>query len=241
MTAVRVEDRVTRLSVPDLLGALAAGYRIVMGGGASAPELATLGAQVCLETGRGQAMHCWNPGNVKLPADWDGLFTSYGCDEVFDAQTARLAQRLGPCTVNPWKGGPLQHVILPASHPWARFLAFGNASDGMADYVDRLSGKDRYRAAWTLAHRGDPDGFSRALAQAGYYTAPVDQYTRGLVALAAELMPVAKSTLDDAPTDFSEETALNVAAMVSASVANDLIWNHDRHEPLGTPEEYPLV
>jgi hypothetical protein len=237
MAAVRVQDYLTPLAEPALVRAVFGGYRLTMGGTPSAECLAVLCAQVFLESGRGQKMHCWNPGNRKTPRDWDALFCAYKCDEIFDEPTAAFAQRLGDCLIQPWKndsrtGKPLFRVVLPDSHPWARFCAFESAEEGMADYVALLACSDRYRAAWTLAARGDADGFARVLGVAGYYTADPATYARGVVSIAAALLPLCRATLASFDRGLTDDEVSEIAAAVSNTVANDLIWNHDRHEVL---------
>jgi len=237
---ILVEDRVTPLTEPEFIAAMARGYVMNMGAQASPECLSCLGAQGFLESGRGKKMRNFTPGNKKTPPRWDGLYAFVTCDEIFDAQTAHRAQQLGPCTVTPWRGGPLQRVVLAAPHPWSAFCAYENAAEGCADYVQLLSGMERYRAAWHLAQKGDPDGFARALGHAGYFTAPVDVYARGVVSIAASLLPLCRATLADGAHELTDDEAFNIAAAVSNTIGNELIWTHDRHTSGNSPEPFPL-
>lgn len=246
MSAVRVQDHLTPLGEPELVRALLSGYRLTMGGTATAECLAVLAAQLFLESGRGQKAHCFNWGNRKAPTNWDGLYCAFRCDEIFDGPTADYAKRLGDCLVQPWRndsrtGKPLFRVVLPDTHPWARFCAFESAEEGAADYVALLACNDRYRAAWGLAFKGDADGFGRAICLAGYCTADPAVYSRGVVSIAAALLPMCRAVLAGDEHEFTDDEVFNITAAVSNTIAADFVWNHDRREPLATPEEYPLA
>lgn len=234
--ATLVPDQITALSLEELLQALHAGYIEVLGEATdSAACLAALGAQLALESGRGKHAHCFNWGNEKLPKDWDGLYCQFTCDEIFDPQTAANALRLGAqypmadgsnsAVASLWKGGPLKRVVLHPPHPWSSFVAFESAEKGAVAYVEFLSLKDRYRNAWHFAYVGDAAGFSHALHQAGYYTADEDAYTRGLVSLAKELLPICQRIIageDHTITDADRERIMGLVALtVSQSWAND--------------------
>lgn len=196
MTATFVPDKITPLSVEELLLAAHDGYQIVMGAETDSAEcLAATGAQLCLESGNGQHAHQFNFHNEKRSKDWTGLFTRFKCDEIFDANTAALAQKLGPCVVSPWKGGPRQRVVLLPPHPWTEFVAFETAAQGTARYFEFLSCRERYRRAWKRAFVGDAVGFSLELGAAGYYTADVGAYTAGLASIAKRILPICKRVI----------------------------------------------
>lgn len=218
--ATLVPDKITALSLEELLQALHAGYIEVLGAATdSAACLAALGAQLALESGRGKHAHCFNWGNEKLPKDWDGLYTQFTCDEIFDPQTAANAKRLGPCEVYDWKGGPLKRVVLHPPHPWSSFVAFESAEKGAAAYVEFLSLKDRYRAAWHCAYIGDAAGFSHELRKAGYYTADETTYTKGLVSLFRELLPICQRIVDGNKQLITDEERDRIMALVALTGA----------------------
>lgn len=189
-----VPDRLTPLSLEDGLHALAAGYDTTMGAPCdSGRTLACLGAQLCLESGNFQKAHCYGWGNRKMPADWDGLYCTFKCDELFDEPTAHRAMLLGPCAVSIWKGGPLRRVVLLPGHPWAMFTAFATAEEGAADYVALLACSDRYRQAWHAAVMGNPAAFSDSLSSARYFTAESETYKRGLVSIFHKILPACEA------------------------------------------------
>jgi hypothetical protein len=119
--------------------------------------------------------------------------------------------------------------VLPAEHPWSRFLAFETPEDGLSDYVLFLATRERYRAAWHLIMAGDADGAARALGHAGYYTAPIDTYAHGVASIATSLLPLCIAITEGVSTELNEDEMANVAAAVANTVAADLMWNHDRH------------
>lgn len=219
-----IADRQTPLATDRLLEALAVGYRRAMGIDPEAHCLACLGAQVCLETGNGAKMRGFNPGNRKLPKDWDGDYAQFKCDEIFDTATAEQARRLGPCVVQPWHaakdGSARFRVVLLPPHPWSSFVAFRTAEEGMADYVGLLC--RRFPTAWSRAFHGDADGFSRALHLGGYYTADEDAYTRGLVSIAERIRPMCERIASRDFPDMTDEERLGVESLVLLTLAQSL-------------------
>lgn len=162
MTALLIDDKLTPISVDELVIALRDGYRLNMGDLPKAKHLACLVAQACLETGNGQHMHCWNLGNVKRSPEWDGLYCMYRCNEII--------------------GGKIQWFDPP--HPQTHFRAFLSAADGCAEFVGFLANRERYRQAWSRAYAGDASGFVLALGAAGYFTANVESYRRAVQSIA---------------------------------------------------------
>lgn len=226
-----ITDLITPLSMElGVLGLADACAHIVLGARPPAKCLAVLAAQCCLETGTFQKMHRFNVGNRKVPADWDGLYTQFRCDEIFDLTTARRAQQLGPCTVAPWKGGPKQRVVLAPPHPWSSFAAFDTAELGMADHLKLLACTDRYRAAWSRAYAGDAIGTAAALHSAGYFTADLDPYARGMASLAGKLGPICQSIIGGSPLISSEDHA-HIEQLVATTMAESR-W--------GSEEPYPM-
>jgi hypothetical protein len=229
MTAQFIDDLLTPVSVDALLLALHGGYVRVMGAATDkVPCLAALGAQLCLESGNGQLAHRFNWGNRKRPADWDGLFTRFQCDEIFDRQTADRAKTLGPCAVTLWRGGPLYRVVLFPPHPWSEFVAFVTADEGAADYISLLACSDRYRAAWHCAYAGDAAGFSLALGRAKYYTADVEPYTKGLVSIAARILPACERIANGLDHGLTDEDR----AFIEATVYETILDHGDKTTPL---------
>jgi hypothetical protein len=136
--------------------------------------VAILTAQSSLESGRWKSMHRFNFGNVKCSISWSGLFTTFACNEVIKGQVVWFGPEDGQ-----WQN--------PPGHPQTRFRAFSSASQGAEDHLNFLK-RSRYAKAWELAQRGDPIGFVHALHDAGYFTAPVGPYARGVDLLTAEYL-----------------------------------------------------
>lgn len=219
-------DVLTTYTLAEGMTHLGHGCRAFLGAPLPARPLAILGAQVTLETGRFQKMHCNNPGNRKLPADWDGAFCSYACDEIFDASTAAAAKRLGPCAVSEWHtpgkdGGKLFRVVLPKSHPWSRFVAFEMPEEGFADYVSLIA--KRFPRAWSCAYAGDPVAFCAALKAGHYFTADLDIYTHGIVSLARTLQPLC----EDTSGEISDEFAASVEALVGLTLRESILGGYE--------------
>ncbi len=87
-----------------------------------------------------------------------------------------------------WSGASVEsatteYVAGQASGEDARFRAYGNVADGVADYVHVLRDNPRYAAA--LGTGSDVRAFATALQQGGYATDP--QYANKLVAIAERL------------------------------------------------------
>lgn len=231
MNALLITDLITTLSLEEGLMALADGFRVIMNSAPPRGCLAVLGAQSVLETGSFQKMHRWNAGNMKKPATWEGLYTRFKCDEIFDPATAKRAQQLGPCSVAPWKGGPNMRVVLVPPHPWTEFVAFDTAAKGMAEHIKLLSCTDRYRTAWSRAYAGDVIGTAQALHTASYFTADLDPYAKGMALIAAKLSPICKTVLGAAPL-VSDEDRVRISDLVASTMAESR-W--------GSAEPFPLL
>lgn len=220
-----IPDRLTPVSVEQLIDALRAGYVLTMGSEPAPSCLACLGAQLCLESGNGQKAHCFNWGNKKLPAEWDGFWTTFWCDEIFDLATAKRAIQLGPATMQRWKPddpGPERYrVVLQAGHPWARFKAYETAEDGAADYVAFLCQKE---LVWTAAYVGDASRFSHELRRAKYYTADEKTYTAGLVSIAKRIRPACDQVLLSLGHGLTDEDRAEIEGLVALTLADSLGW-----------------
>lgn len=194
-------DLVTPLSTEQIVAAVSDGYNEVMGARPMATCHAVLCAQVSLETGNGRKMHRFNPGNRKV-RDGDEYYTMFACNEVI--------------------GGKVQWFSPP--HPQTHFAAFLTPAAGVADYLKLLSCTDRYRAAWSRAYVGDARGFVEALGRAGYFTADPNVYARGIVAIAAKLLPLCGSN-----DPLSDEDRDHIGELVAVTLALDA--DEYRHAP----------
>jgi hypothetical protein len=165
--------------IPDLLTPLSremaqAAIHDAVGDSASPVSVAILTAHSALETGRWKSIHRYNFGNVKCSENWVGLFTTFACNELIAGKLQWFAPEDGQ-----WQN--------PPGHPQTRFRAFSSATQGAEDHLNFLK-RSRYAQAWGLAQAGDPIGFVHALHDAGYFTAPVGPYARGVDLLTAEYL-----------------------------------------------------
>jgi hypothetical protein len=145
------------------------------------PALAVLWAQFALETGRGKSCFNFNLGNIKR-VDGDGRdFVMLRTFEYVNGKRIDIDDS---------------------------FRAFDSLDDGALDYL-RFLCRPAYAEPWTCVVQGDADAFARALKRKGYYTAPVEEYARGIHSLAAEFTRVVGALPDeDTPVpDTIPETA----------------------------------
>jgi len=219
MPATFVDDALTPIGTNGLIRAMALGYPKVMGAPPSAHCLARLIGQTSLETGNGLKMHKNNPGNKKKPKEWDGLFTRFKCDEIFDAPTAHRAQQLGPCVVSDWKGGPLKRVVLVPPHPWTEFVAFETPEEGMADYLTLLACSDRYAQAWSHCYAGETALFVEALGRAGYFTGPLDAYRAAVMSIEQKVLPACTALMEGAEHGgITDEERAHIEQLVAVTL-----------------------
>lgn len=165
--------------VPDLITVLTpeqamAAIHDAVGEYVSPVCVAILTAQSSLETGRWKSIHRYNFANQKVSASWTGLYTTFTCNELIGGKLQWFAPE-----DSQWQN--------PPGHPQTRFRAFASAPQGAQEHLNFLK-RDRYAKAWELAQRGDPIGFAHALHDAGYFTAAVGPYARGVDLLTAEYL-----------------------------------------------------
>lgn len=242
MTAVFVEDKETPTPLPRLAVALRGGHRRVMGSEFLSVRSMALGlAQLRLESGNGQKAHRCNYHNEKLGSDWDGYFTQFKCDELFEPATAAYCKRLDPahCIVTEWPRNPqLRRCVLLAGHPWSRFVAFVQdeqhadpaEEQGAGRYVDFLADRERYRAAWHALRLGDAVAFASELHAAGYFTAELETYARGLVRLTEQSLELCETVLEDRTEKLDDAFVANVIALGQEALAQNVLWLPDRHD-----------
>ncbi len=159
----------TAVSPAQLRIAIGRAYQRVTGQSATPSLLDTLTAQASLETGHGAKMYNFNFGGIK-GASPRGETANYSTHEVVGGKTLTLKQG---------------------------FRAYTSLDEGAEDYVRVLSG--RFGGALSRAQVGDVDGFSHALKQAGYYTAPEAEYSAALRGLTGA-HDTTKDTLGIVPT-----------------------------------------
>ena len=169
----------TPVTIADMVGAMAAAWRDVLGNDPAPSSLGVLLAQWALETAQGASMVCYNVGNFKAPNPKpDDLFCYFATWEVVNGQ----------------------RIELRPPDPGCRFAAFATLTDGCHAYLTAMI--SRWRSAWPFVILGDVDGFAAELHAHGYYTAPEAEYAKGMHARLALLEPTIERVLAAAaPTD----------------------------------------
>lgn len=141
-----------------------------------------LAAHWAIETWWGKACHCWNLGNAKGRAGGVRDWTYFTCGEELSRGTAvRAASDPRVTIVREYVSGGRARasVRIVPEHPWCCFRAFENLTAGATDHLELLH--RRFAAAFEAALDGEPRAFSVELKRAGYYTADVEQYTKGVL------------------------------------------------------------
>lgn len=172
--------------------AMSSALAAVLGEQPSRPTLALALGKTALETGRFSS--CWNGnwGNIKASEKYEGMYTCIVLNEVIGGKVQWFAPE-GRLTGNPAKGGVLAGDpadagrSVPPGHPQTRMRAFPTPSDGALDYVRFVAG-GRYAEAWKLLLQGDARGYVHALKTAGYFTAPEEDYAKGVLSLQKEFI-----------------------------------------------------
>ena len=194
-----IADRLTPLSPEAFVLALMHSWASYFGRGPKARQLACVVAQLVLETGRrkqpdgtwlwgqgyaeGLGAHNFNWGNIKHKGSSDpNDFQFFECAEwLWDPKTKKS----------------VFHRFKPR-HPQCKFRAYETAEEGFSDYLRFLIRRRNgvYLKAWNEGvHEGDPIRFSHELGAAGYYTAPIPKYTRTLVSLFSDVLPVCQQVI----------------------------------------------
>jgi hypothetical protein len=134
----------------------------------SSDSISVLLSQIAQETGW-RACWNWNLGNVKAAAGQDFCELD-GVWEIVNGQ----------------------RVELPKGAPGTQFRAFPTLEAGVTAYLNVMT--RRFSSAWIAVLAGDPFEFAVLLKKANYYTAPVEDYARGLVNRFEELREPALRT-----------------------------------------------
>ena len=137
--------------------------------------LALLWAQSAGETGRWKFLRNNNFGNIKKRDDLK--YTSYDAGEVL--------------TIN----GVTKHHMFYPYHPQTFFAAWDTPLEGAEAYIRFISQRKRYKKAWDELMKGDPVAYCRELKIAGYFTANLAHYTKGVVRLTNEFKKKADSLM----------------------------------------------
>ena len=165
----------TKLTEAEATYALREGWKLVFGEYPSIDSLSILWAQSALETGRWTFIWNYNFGNIKRHDDHD--YCMFRCNEVI--------------------GGKVVWFDPPDPQTW--FCAYPSAVDGAREYIEFVSQRSRYKLAWAQLVAGSAIKYCAALKTAGYFTADLVSYTKGVVSLCEEFKRKAPTLLDYTP------------------------------------------
>ena len=154
----------TPLSEEEATYYLKTAWKNVLGTEPTVDSLALLWAKSLGETGRWKLLRNNNWGNIKKKPQWK--FTSYKAGEIL-------------------KG---KHQMFYPYHPQTHFAAWDTPLEGAEAYIKLISDpKGRYYKAWQeVVGSGDPVKYTLELKKAGYFTAKLEIYTKGMVRLTSE-------------------------------------------------------
>jgi len=158
-------------------------WKNVLGSEPTVDSLALLWAKSLGETGRWKMLRNHNWGNIKRRL---GLkYTSYEAGEILQGK----------------------HQMFYPYHPQTFFAAWGTPLEGAEAYIDFLANpKSRYAKAWhEVVNSGDPVKYTYELHKAGYFTAKLEVYTRGMVRLTSEFKRKADKLMAWEPEDLEPE------------------------------------
>lgn len=154
----KVERIRTNVSEPQMAQAMIEAWRSLFGTQPSREQISMLLAQNALETGHRKSMWNYNIGNI----------TTNGKDKFDYFDDLKTNEQISPGV---WKKMNL------------KYRAYPSLKDGAKDYINFLSKSQRYQKAWQNVLNPNPVAFSKALKDAGYYTADEAPYTKTLSGL----------------------------------------------------------
>ena len=179
--STRKECVSTPVTADSLRGPLTKAWTDKFGTAPEPESISLLLAHVGLETGW-HACKNWNLGNAKAvkggPFDWT-FFTTW---ELVLLPVAEQVKAATPDTITVIPTGDGKHakVVVKPDHPWCCFRSFDTLEDGARVYLDTLY--RTFTRCWPAVQKGDPELFAKLLKEQHYYTAPLTDYTRGMVA-----------------------------------------------------------
>jgi hypothetical protein len=193
--AEQLPNVINQITAPELASALVNAWRKLFDTAPARATVLLLLAQSAHETGKWKkGLHCWNIGNIKS-REGDGRdWTMFRCREVIGGKTV-------------WFDPP---------HPATRFRAFRTLAEGAIDHLAFLRGSKRYADAWKAVERGAPTAFAQTLKAGGYYTDPVEVYSRALNSFFKEFDRTLPAELE--PPAIDDETAARAKALVALSL-----------------------
>jgi hypothetical protein len=185
MIATWVPAKLTPLTFDEAASAMRLALAVSIGKDPTREVLALALAKTALETAHWKSIYAWNFGNVKAGATYAGNYCCISLNEVIGGKVVwfsprgRLDRKGGVVVAEPFED--------PPGHPQTRMRAYSSAAEGARAYVAFVA-SGRYAAAWKRLLAGDAVGYVTLLRQAGYFTAPLDDYIRGVVGLQRQFL-----------------------------------------------------
>lgn len=176
-----------------------------------------------LETGWGKSMWCYNVGNAKAgpSRDPNKHWCYFRCNEIISRARAEQMVETDPklVKITTYRSNGTCIVWFEPKHGWSCFRAFDTLEDGVYDHLKLIVKK--FNKAWPFIYRGDPQGYSKALKEQGYYTADESSYTRTLVKVF--------HMFDKLRFPLREALSIEEKAVVMATISNSLRGMTEEH------------
>jgi hypothetical protein len=208
LLATYTPDVLTPMSFELAAEAMRAALRAQLESAPSEPALALALAKTALETGRWQKIHCFNWGNIKASPKYEGMYTCFGCDEVFGNKRVWFDPDTpyDPSDPLALPNPRFPKPPLPPGNPQTRFRAYANRFDGAYQYVEFVA-SGRYVDAWKELLEGNARGYVSALKRKNYFTADEGDYVKAVISLQSEMLKRLQGVLPplDQRPDFDFE------------------------------------
>lgn len=203
----------TTFTLCDYCKAVLRAWKPLCGSWPSKAAVGCIWAQYALETGKGA--FCWNNniGNVKWSAGHDYMMLR-GTWEIV--------------------GG--KRVVFEPPHRATWFNAYESLDDSMMGHL-RLLKEQRYASCWPAIEAGDPGEFAVRLKAKGYYTAPVEDYARGLRAFHQEFMRA--TAFEEATRELDEAMAAETQPELELFDHEPTVLVETTESPADRPTRFP--
>lgn len=253
----RLEAKRTPVLFQEMAAAVSRAWQKLLGTTPSSESLLVILSQSALETGHWKFCYCYNFGNIKAGASWQGDHCFYFADESVSRAQADAALRLRAPRTDGKLGDNVTLRTLPndravvtlyPDHPWCRFRAFTGIDAGAEDYLGFLN--RRYARAWSAVEAGDAEGFVRKLKEQGYFTADLDRYLSSVLSVMRRYRPQLMPPPPPVPAFTKELSAeydrLSAEARIDATRKADvhaavgrIREQKDRYERIGAAASVP--
>lgn len=221
MLANWIPDRLTPCGFSDAAVSMRAVLRNRLGSEPRREVLALALGKCALETGHWVSMHHFNLGNVKAGEQYIGNYCTFPLNEVINGKVVWFSPR-GRLDR---KGGTVvaEHYEDPPGHPQTRMRAYANLTEGTEAYVSFVAG-GRYAVAWGKLLAGDAVAYVAELRAKGYFTASLEDYTKGVVSLQKQFVTkLERLEANDTPLPTVPPTAaVNAVADLRAAATKAL-------------------